>query len=53
MLLDPALPLEEGNAHVGTLILGYVRTIDFFGMAGKVGSLFGRHRHLGSDDRRE
>ncbi len=37
VLLEPSLPLENGNARVGTLSLGYVRTIGLFGMAGKIG----------------
>jgi hypothetical protein len=37
LLLEPSLPLENGKARLGTLGLGYVRSIDFFGMAGKVG----------------
>ena len=37
MLLEPSLPLDDGRARVGTLGLGYLRVIDFFGMAGKVG----------------
>jgi hypothetical protein len=37
MLLEPSLPIENGKARLGTLGLGYLRSIDFFGMAGKVG----------------
>ncbi len=37
LLLEPSLPLENGNARVGTLSLSCVRSIDFFGMAGKIG----------------
>jgi hypothetical protein len=37
MLLEPSLPLDNGKAKLGTLGLGYLREIDFFGMAGKVG----------------
>lgn len=37
VLLEPSLPLENGSARVGTLGLGYVRTIGLFGMAGKIG----------------
>ncbi len=37
VLLEPSLPIEDGNARLGTLGLGYLRSIDFFGMAGRVG----------------
>jgi hypothetical protein len=37
MLLEPSLPIEDGKARLGTLALGYLRSIDFFGMAGKIG----------------
>jgi hypothetical protein len=36
VLLDPALPIEDGNAHLGTLGLGYARSIGVFGLAGKI-----------------
>jgi hypothetical protein len=37
LLLEPSLPLEDGKAKLGTLVLGYLRSIDFFGMGGRVG----------------
>ena len=37
LLLDPALPLENGQADVWTLAASYARAIDFFGLAGKIG----------------
>jgi Putative MetA-pathway of phenol degradation len=37
LLLDPALPLEDGNARLATLGLGYLRSVDVFGWGGKVG----------------
>src|SRR5262245_30599613 len=36
VLLDPALPIEDGRAHLGTLGLGYARSIGLFGLGGKV-----------------
>ena len=36
VLFDPAIPIEDGDAKVNTVIAAYVRTIDFFGMSGKV-----------------
>ena len=36
VLLDPALPIEDGHANLGTLGLGYARSIGVFGKAGKV-----------------
>jgi hypothetical protein len=35
-LLDPALPIEDLKSDVHTFFAAYVRTIDFFGMSGKV-----------------
>ncbi|WP_299163331.1 transporter [uncultured Eudoraea sp.] len=35
-LLDPSLPLEDFDGQINTLILAYVRAIDFFGKSGKV-----------------
>ena len=37
LLLDPALPLENGDADVWTVAASYARAINFFGLAGKVG----------------
>ncbi len=36
VVLDPALPITDGKAKVHTTFAAYVRTIDFFGMSGKV-----------------
>ena len=35
-LLDPSLPLEDFDGQINSLILAYVRAIDFFGKSGKV-----------------
>lgn len=37
LLLDPALPIEDGDARLGTLAFGYLRSVDAFGLAGKIG----------------
>jgi hypothetical protein len=37
VLLEPSLPLEDGKARLGTLGIGYLRSIGLFGMAGRVG----------------
>ena len=37
VLLEPSLPIEDGKGKLGTLGIGYLRLIDFFGMAGRVG----------------
>lgn len=36
ILLDSSLPIEDLNANLHTIIGAYVRSIDFFGMSGKV-----------------
>lgn len=36
VVLDPALPITNGEAEVHSVFAAYVRTIDFFGMSGKV-----------------
>ncbi len=36
LLLDPAIPIVGGTADVGTLALGYVRSVGVGGMSGKV-----------------
>lgn len=36
LLLEPSLPLDDGKARLGTLGIGYVRVVNFFGMVGKV-----------------
>ena len=35
-LLDPSLPLEYFNGRINTIILAYVRSVNFFGKSGKV-----------------
>jgi len=37
LLLDPAVPLEDGDARLWTLGASYVRAIDLFGLGAKVG----------------
>jgi len=37
VLLDPALPLENGEADVWTFAASFARAINFFGLAGKIG----------------
>lgn len=39
VLLEPALPLEDGRARLGTLALGYVRILDVFGMVGRISAV--------------
>ena len=36
VLFDPAIPITDGDANVHSLIGAYVRTINFFGMSGKL-----------------
>ena len=36
ILLDPAVPIENLNANLHTVIGAYVRSINFFGLSGKV-----------------
>jgi hypothetical protein len=36
ILLDSSLPIEDLNADIHTIVGAYVRSIDFFGMSGKV-----------------
>ncbi len=36
VLFDPAIPITDGDANVHSLVGAYLRTIDFFGMSGKV-----------------
>ena len=37
VLLDPSLPVENAHAVVKTAILGYARTLDFWGQSGTIG----------------
>jgi len=36
VLFDPSLPIEDAQAKMHGTVFAYVRTIDFFGMSGKV-----------------
>ncbi len=36
VLLDPSLPIEGLSANLNTFVGGYVRSINFFGMSGKI-----------------
>ena len=36
ILFDPALPIDDAKANLHTLAAAYLRSINFFGMAGKV-----------------
>lgn len=36
VLLDASLPLEDFNSKINTIILAYVRSVNFFGKSGKV-----------------
>ena len=38
-LLDPALPLEDFNGNINTIVLAYVKSIDFFGKSGKIDAI--------------
>lgn len=37
VLLDPSLPVSDAKAKVNTLLLGYVRSLDFWGNSGSIG----------------
>jgi hypothetical protein len=39
VLSDPSLPVSDASAKVDTLILGYLRSIDFWGKSGSIGLL--------------
>jgi hypothetical protein len=39
VLFDPAIPITNGDAKVHSLVGAYLRTIDFFGMSGKVDAI--------------
>lgn len=36
-LLDPALPLEDFNGRINSIIVAYIRSVNFWGKSGKVG----------------
>ncbi|MGB5170753.1 MAG: transporter [Eudoraea sp.] len=35
-ILDPSLPLDDFNGRINSLVLAYIRSINFFGKSGKV-----------------
>ena len=37
VLLDPSLPVSDAKAKVNTLVLGYVRSLDFWGRSASIG----------------
>ena len=37
VLLDPSLPVENAHAVVQTALLGYIRSLDFWGQSGTIG----------------
>jgi hypothetical protein len=37
VLFDPSVPVSDANAKVNTVLLGYVRSLDFWGNSGSVG----------------
>jgi outer membrane putative beta-barrel porin/alpha-amylase len=37
VLLDPSLPVSDAHAKVNALVLGYVRSLDFWGNSGSIG----------------
>lgn len=39
LLFDPSLPLEDAEARLHTLVGAYVRSINFFGLSGKVDAI--------------
>ncbi len=39
VLLDPAVPIEDGTADLWTVGAGYVRSVGIFGMGGKISVL--------------
>lgn len=38
-LLDPAFPLDDFNGRINTIILAYVRTVNFFGKSGRIDAI--------------
>lgn len=39
LLFDPTVPIEDAKADVWSAALGYVRTINFFGLSGRIGAM--------------
>jgi hypothetical protein len=37
VLFDPSVPVSDANAKVNTVLLGYVRSLDFWGNSGSIG----------------
>ena len=38
-LIDPSLPLEDFNGRINSIIVAYVRSVDFWGKSGKIGAI--------------
>lgn len=38
-LLDPTLPLEDFNGRINTILVAYVRSVNFWGKSGKIGAI--------------
>ena len=38
-LLDPSLPLEDFNGRINSIIVAYVRSVNFWGKSGKIGAI--------------
>ena len=38
-LLDPSLPLENFNGRINSIIVAYVRSVNFWGKSGKIGAI--------------
>ncbi len=38
-LLDPSLPLEDFNGRINTIVVAYVRAVNFWGKSGKIGAI--------------
>jgi hypothetical protein len=36
ILIDPAIPLEDFNGSINTIVMAYVKSVNFFGASGKV-----------------
>jgi len=39
ILLDPSFPLDDFNGRVNTIIVAYVRTVNFFGKSGRIDAI--------------
>ena len=38
-LFDPSLPLDDFNARINSIIVAYVRSVNFWGKSGKIGAI--------------